>query len=63
MWTIPPSRRWARARSNSLKISDSIGPTLIGEQIVLGVTGSIAAYKAVALLRAWSVKERWWTWS
>jgi phosphopantothenoylcysteine decarboxylase/phosphopantothenate--cysteine ligase len=34
-----------------LKISDSIGPTLIGKQIVLGVTGSIAAYKAVALLR------------
>ncbi|MGH7216757.1 MAG: bifunctional phosphopantothenoylcysteine decarboxylase/phosphopantothenate--cysteine ligase CoaBC [Nitrospiraceae bacterium] len=26
-------------------------PTLIGKQIVLGVTGSIAAYKAVALLR------------
>jgi len=34
-----------------VKISDSIGPTLIGKQIVLGVTGSIAAYKAVALLR------------
>lgn len=34
-----------------MKISDSIGPTLIGKQIVLGVTGSIAAYKAVALLR------------
>ena len=32
-------------------ISGSIGPTLIGKQIVLGVTGSIAAYKAVALLR------------
>ncbi|HSL03672.1 MAG TPA: bifunctional phosphopantothenoylcysteine decarboxylase/phosphopantothenate--cysteine ligase CoaBC [Nitrospiraceae bacterium] len=32
-------------------ISDSIDPTLIGKQIVLGVTGSIAAYKAVALLR------------
>jgi len=32
-------------------MSDSIGPTLIGKQIVLGVTGSIAAYKAVALLR------------
>lgn len=29
----------------------SIGPTLIGKRIVLGVTGSIAAYKAVALLR------------
>jgi len=35
-----------------VKISGSIGPTLIGKQIVLGVTGSIAAYKAVALLRA-----------
>ena len=34
-----------------MKPSDSIGPTLIGKQIVLGVTGSIAAYKAVALLR------------
>jgi phosphopantothenoylcysteine decarboxylase/phosphopantothenate--cysteine ligase len=34
-----------------VKISGSIGPTLIGKQIVLGVTGSIAAYKAVALLR------------
>ena len=34
-----------------MKISGSIGPTLIGKQIVLGVTGSIAAYKAVALLR------------
>ena len=34
-----------------MKISDSTGPTLIGKQIVLGVTGSIAAYKAVALLR------------
>jgi phosphopantothenoylcysteine decarboxylase / phosphopantothenate---cysteine ligase len=34
-----------------VKISDSIEPTLIGKQIVLGVTGSIAAYKAVALLR------------
>jgi phosphopantothenoylcysteine decarboxylase / phosphopantothenate---cysteine ligase len=32
--------------------SDSIGPTLIGKRIVLGVTGSIAAYKAVALLRS-----------
>jgi phosphopantothenoylcysteine decarboxylase/phosphopantothenate--cysteine ligase len=32
-------------------ISGSIGPTLIGKRIVLGVTGSIAAYKAVALLR------------
>ncbi len=31
--------------------SCSIGPTLIGKQIVLGVTGSIAAYKAVSLLR------------
>ena len=34
-----------------MKISGSIGPSLIGKQIVLGVTGSIAAYKAVALLR------------
>ena len=34
-----------------MKISDSTGPTLIGKRIVLGVTGSIAAYKAVALLR------------
>jgi len=34
-----------------VNISDSIGPTLIGKHIVLGVTGSIAAYKAVALLR------------
>ena len=34
-----------------MKTSDSIGPTLIGKQILLGVTGSIAAYKAVALLR------------
>ena len=34
-----------------MKISGFIGPTLIGKQIVLGVTGSIAAYKAVALLR------------
>jgi phosphopantothenoylcysteine decarboxylase/phosphopantothenate--cysteine ligase len=34
-----------------VKMSHSIGPTLVGKQIVLGVTGSIAAYKAVALLR------------
>jgi phosphopantothenoylcysteine decarboxylase/phosphopantothenate--cysteine ligase len=34
-----------------VNISGSIGPTLVGKQIVLGVTGSIAAYKAVALLR------------
>jgi phosphopantothenoylcysteine decarboxylase/phosphopantothenate--cysteine ligase len=34
-----------------VKISDFSEPTLIGKQIVLGVTGSIAAYKAVALLR------------
>ena len=27
-------------------------PTLVGTRIVLGVTGSIAAYKAVSLLRA-----------
>ena len=32
-------------------ISGSTGPTLIGKRIVLGVTGSIAAYKAVLLLR------------
>jgi phosphopantothenoylcysteine decarboxylase/phosphopantothenate--cysteine ligase len=30
----------------------AIGPTLIGKRIVLGVTGSIASYKAVNLLRA-----------
>ncbi|MEK7761449.1 MAG: bifunctional phosphopantothenoylcysteine decarboxylase/phosphopantothenate--cysteine ligase CoaBC [Nitrospirota bacterium] len=34
-----------------MNISGSIGPTLAGKQIVLGVTGSIAAYKAIALLR------------
>jgi phosphopantothenoylcysteine decarboxylase / phosphopantothenate---cysteine ligase len=34
-----------------VNISDTTGPTLIGKRIVLGVTGSIAAYKAVALLR------------
>ncbi|MEY4705740.1 MAG: fused 4-phosphopantothenoylcysteine decarboxylase [Nitrospirota bacterium] len=34
-----------------MDISGSIGPTLIGKRIVLGVTGSIAAYKAVSLLR------------
>ena len=34
-----------------MKFSGSIGPTLIGKRIVLGVTGSIAAYKAVSLLR------------
>ena len=34
-----------------MKISGSIGPMLIGKRIVLGVTGSIAAYKAVPLLR------------
>ena len=34
-----------------MKISDPSEPTLVGKQIVLGVTGSIAAYKAVALLR------------
>mgnify|MGYP001165928296 FL=1 len=34
-----------------MNISSSIGPTLAGKQIVLGVTGSIAAYKAIALLR------------
>lgn len=35
-----------------MKISGSIEQTLIGKRIVLGVTGSIAAYKAVLLLRA-----------
>jgi phosphopantothenoylcysteine decarboxylase/phosphopantothenate--cysteine ligase len=30
----------------------AIGPTLVGKRVVLGVTGSIAAYKAVSLLRA-----------
>jgi phosphopantothenoylcysteine decarboxylase/phosphopantothenate--cysteine ligase len=35
-----------------VKSSDSIAQTLIGKRIVLGVTGSIAAYKAVALLRS-----------
>jgi phosphopantothenoylcysteine decarboxylase/phosphopantothenate--cysteine ligase len=34
-----------------MTISGSVGPTLVGKQIVLGVTGSIAAYKAIALLR------------
>ncbi len=34
-----------------MDISGSTGPTLIGKRIVLGVTGSIAAYKAVLLLR------------
>lgn len=34
-----------------MDISGSTGPTLIGKRIVLGVTGSIAAYKAVSLLR------------
>lgn len=33
------------------------GPTLVGKRIVLGVTGSIAAYKAAGLLRA-LVRER-----
>lgn len=32
--------------------ADTIGPTLVGVRIVLGVTGSIAAYKAVGLLRS-----------
>src|SRR5262245_65526338 len=31
---------------------DTIRPTLGGARLVLGVTGSIAAYKAVSLLRA-----------
>ena len=34
-----------------MEISGSIGPMLIGKRIVLAVTGSIAAYKAVSLLR------------
>lgn len=34
-----------------MELSGSNGPTLIGKRIVLGVTGSIAAYKAVSLLR------------
>lgn len=34
-----------------MESSGSRGPTLIGKRIVLGVTGSIAAYKAVSLLR------------
>ena len=34
-----------------MESSCSTGPTLTGKQILLGVTGSIAAYKAVALLR------------
>lgn len=34
-----------------MEISGSIGPTLTGKRIVLGVTGSIATYKAVVLLR------------
>lgn len=34
-----------------MEISGSTGPMLIGKRIVLGVTGSIAAYKAVLLLR------------
>ncbi len=34
-----------------MALSGSNGPTLIGTRIVLGVTGSIAAYKAVSLLR------------
>lgn len=35
-----------------MESSGPIGQTLIGKRIVLGVTGSIAAYKAVLLLRA-----------
>jgi phosphopantothenoylcysteine decarboxylase/phosphopantothenate--cysteine ligase len=35
-----------------MTISGSTGPMLVGKRIVLGVTGSIAAYKAVSLLRA-----------
>ncbi|WP_455243335.1 bifunctional phosphopantothenoylcysteine decarboxylase/phosphopantothenate--cysteine ligase CoaBC [Petrachloros mirabilis] len=33
-------------------IADRTGPTLVGTRVDLGVTGSIAAYKAVSLLRA-----------
>lgn len=33
-------------------IAGRTGPTLVGTHVVLGVTGSIAAYKAVSLLRA-----------
>lgn len=33
-------------------IADRTGPTLVGTRIVLGITGSIAAYKAVSLLRS-----------
>ena len=32
--------------------AETIGPILVGSHIVLGVTGSIAAYKTVSLLRA-----------
>ena len=35
-----------------MTISGSTGPMLAGKRIVLGVTGSIAAYKAISLLRA-----------
>src|ERR1043165_6896032 len=52
MSTILPHRQHLRARSDLVDITGSIGPTLVGKQIVLGVTGSLAAYKAVALLRA-----------
>lgn len=34
-----------------MESSGARGPTLLGKRIVLGVTGSIAAYKAVSLLR------------
>lgn len=33
-------------------IADRTAPTLVGTRVVLGITGSIAAYKAVSLLRA-----------
>ncbi|BFU97033.1 MAG: fused 4'-phosphopantothenoylcysteine decarboxylase; phosphopantothenoylcysteine synthetase, FMN-binding [Nitrospira sp.] len=33
-------------------VSSPIGPTLAGKHVILGVTGSIASYKAVSLLRA-----------
>lgn len=33
-------------------VEDRTGPTLVGMRVVLGVTGSIAAYKAVSFLRA-----------
>lgn len=37
--------------------SGSLWPMLVGKQIVLGVTGSIAAYKAISLLRRLLLEE------